>query len=145
MFSFLSTSIPKSFYTGLLSVGSSPSLYTYLGFSWPKCSTLHLALLNLIRSSWSHFFKLVQIPLDGIPSFCCTNANLGVISKLAEGALSPAVYVTDKDVEEHWSQDGSIGDSTPRWSPPGCRAMGTENLVNINISLYGRVTTKENI
>jgi len=36
-------------------------------------------------------FKLVQVPLDGIPSFCLINCttHLGVISKLVEGKLSP--------------------------------------------------------
>jgi len=39
----------------LLSVSSSPSLYSYLGLPKFKCSTLHLALLNLIRFTWAHF------------------------------------------------------------------------------------------
>jgi len=36
--------------------------------------------------------KLVQVPLDGIPSFWCVNCTtqLGVICKLAEGAFNPA-------------------------------------------------------
>jgi len=49
-------------------------------------------------------FECVQIPLDSITSLyfvICTN-QLDVISKLAEGTLNPTVYVTDKDVEEHW-------------------------------------------
>jgi len=35
------------------------------------------------------FLKLVQVPLDGIPSFWCVNCttHLGVVCKLAEGAL----------------------------------------------------------
>lgn len=54
-------------------------------------------------------FELVYLPLDEIPSFCCTSCTilLGVISKTVEGALNSTVSVTDKDVEEHWSQDGS--------------------------------------
>ena len=46
--------------------------------------------------------KFTKVPLDGIPSICCINctAQFGVISKLAEGALNPIIYVTDK---EHWS------------------------------------------
>ena len=49
----------------------------------------------------------VQVPLDVFPSLQCDNctAQLGVISKLVEGALDAIVYVTDKDVEEHQSQD----------------------------------------
>jgi len=35
-----------------------PSLYTYLGLSWPKFSTVHLALLNLIRFTWAHISSL---------------------------------------------------------------------------------------
>ena len=49
----------------------------------------------------------VQITLDGFPSFQridCT-AQLGIIRKLAEGALNAIVYVTVEDVEEHQSQD----------------------------------------
>jgi len=45
----------------------------------------------------------VQVPLGSFPSFQridCT-AQLGVICKLAEGALNAIVYVIDKDVEEH--------------------------------------------
>ena len=47
----------KSFSTGLLSV-SAPSLYSYLRWHWPKCNTLHLASLNLIRFSWVYFSSL---------------------------------------------------------------------------------------
>ena len=58
--------------------------------------------------------KPVQVPLDGILSFCCINCTtqLGVVCKLAEGELNPTVYVTDKDVEEHWSQNRPLGDTT---------------------------------
>ena len=44
-----------------------------------------------------------QVPLDGFPSFQridCT-AQLGVIRKLAKGALDAMIYVTDEDVEKH--------------------------------------------
>ena len=49
----------------------------------------------------------VQVPLDGLPSFQridCT-AQLGVICKLAEGALDAIICVIDQDAEEHRSQD----------------------------------------
>ena len=58
MSSFSCTRTPKSFSTGLLSRRSFPNLYKYLGLSRPKCSTLHLALLNLVRFSWAHFSSL---------------------------------------------------------------------------------------
>ena len=39
--------------------------------------------------------KLVQVPLDGIPSLRRVNrtTQLGVVCKLAEDALDPTVYV----------------------------------------------------
>ncbi|KAK4821037.1 hypothetical protein QYF61_012217 [Mycteria americana] len=46
--------------------------------------------------------QLVQVPLDGIPSFWrvhCTT-QLGVICKLAEGALDLAVNVIDENIEK---------------------------------------------
>jgi len=40
----------------------------------------------------------VQVPLDGFPSFQCIDCTtkLGVICKLAEGALDAIIYVTDE-------------------------------------------------
>uniref|UniRef100_A0A8B9EXI7 Adenylate kinase 4 n=1 Tax=Amazona collaria TaxID=241587 RepID=A0A8B9EXI7_9PSIT len=58
--------------------------------------------------------KRVKVPLDGIPSLQCINrtTQLGVIGKLAEGALNPTVHVTHKDVEQDRSQHRSLGDTT---------------------------------
>lgn len=41
--SYASTSTPKSFFAGLLSNNSLPSLYLCLGLSWPCCRTTQLA------------------------------------------------------------------------------------------------------
>jgi len=52
-------------------------------------------------------FKFIKVLLDSILFFyhiICTT-QLGAISKLAEGALYPIIYFTDKDVEEYESQD----------------------------------------
>jgi len=61
-----------------------------------------------------------QVPLDGFLSFQHTNrtAQLGLIHKLAEGALDAIIYVIDEDVEEHQSQDRPLRDTTCDWSPP---------------------------
>ena len=42
---------------------------------------------------------------------------LGVISKLAEGALDPTVDVINEDIKEYSSQHQSLGDTTCHWSP----------------------------
>ncbi|KAK4811013.1 LOW QUALITY PROTEIN: hypothetical protein QYF61_015717 [Mycteria americana] len=59
--------------------------------------------------------QIVQVPLDDIPSFWRVNCTtqLGVICRLAEGALDLAVYVTDENIEQHWSQYGPLRDTTP--------------------------------
>ncbi|RMC04499.1 hypothetical protein DUI87_18944 [Hirundo rustica rustica] len=55
--------------------------------------------------------KLVQVPLDGIPSFCsvtCTT-QLPVTCECTESALGPSASVTDKDSEEPKSQESPEG------------------------------------
>ena len=53
---------------------------------------------------------LVQDPLDGIPSFYCVNCTtqLGIISRLAEGALNLIIYLIGQDVKEYWSHDRGL-------------------------------------
>ncbi|KAK4818846.1 hypothetical protein QYF61_020065, partial [Mycteria americana] len=59
--------------------------------------------------------QLVQVPLDDILSFWSVNCTtqLGVICKLAEGALDLAVNVIDENTEQHWSQYGPLRHTTP--------------------------------
>jgi len=48
-------------------------LYKYLGLPQPKCSTLHLALLNLFRFSWAHFSSLSRsLWMASLPSSVLT-------------------------------------------------------------------------
>ena len=58
MLNLLSTSTPKSSFSGLLSIHSPPSLYLCLGLPQPMCRTLHLTLLNLVRFAQAHFLIL---------------------------------------------------------------------------------------
>ncbi|GAB0197909.1 cAMP-dependent protein kinase inhibitor alpha [Grus japonensis] len=48
----------------------------------------------------------VKVPLDGIPSLQRVDhtTQLGVVGKLAEGALNPTVHDADKDVKQCRSQ-----------------------------------------
>ena len=50
--------------------------------------------------------KPVWISLDGILSLrhVDNTTQLGVIHKLAEGALNPTVHSTDEDIKEHQTQ-----------------------------------------
>lgn len=60
IFSFSSTTTLRSFYTGLLSIQSSLSLYSRLGLPLPGCRMLHLALLNIMSLAWAHLSNLSQ-------------------------------------------------------------------------------------
>jgi len=65
--------------------------------------------LGLVEAQEVHMgplLELAQVPLDGILSLRRVNhtTQLGVMSKLAEGALEPAVYVTDEGIKQYLSQ-----------------------------------------
>ncbi|PKU39962.1 small glutamine-rich tetratricopeptide repeat-containing protein beta [Limosa lapponica baueri] len=67
----------------------------------------------------------VQVPLNDIPSLWCIDnpTQLGVICKLADGALNPSVYVVDKNVKQYQSQHGPLRDTTCHCSPSGLQAI----------------------
>jgi len=87
MSSSLSTRIPRSS-AALLSRSSSPTLY---GIAPSHMQHLTLGLVEVHQVPVESLFKIVQVPLDIIPSFYSINCTtqLGVISKIAEGVLSP--------------------------------------------------------
>jgi len=64
--------------------------------------------------------ELVQVPLGGIPPFLCVNytTQLGVICKLADGALDPTKSLM-KMLKQHRSQYGPLRDTTCHWHPFG--------------------------
>lgn len=91
----------------------------------------HLVFV-LVEPHYAHaapLFKPVQVPLDGIPLFCC------VISNLTEGALNP--IITDKGIKEHWSQNGIPEDTTCDRPSPRHRTTDHNTLaVTIQSTLY---------
>ena len=50
--------------------------------------------------------KPVKVPLDGIPSLQNVDGTtqLGVVRRLAEGALNPTLQVAEKGVKQLWDQ-----------------------------------------
>jgi len=75
---------------------------------------LALVLIEPHELHTGSFLKLVQVPLDGIPSLRHVDrtTQLGVICKLTEGALDSTVYVIDEDIKQYWSQNGPLKDTT---------------------------------
>ncbi|KAK4817045.1 hypothetical protein QYF61_026353 [Mycteria americana] len=74
-------------------------------------------VLGLVEPHEVHMgplLQLVQVPLDDILSFWRVNCTtqLGVICKLAEGALDPTVCVIDGDIKQRWSQYRPLRDTT---------------------------------
>ena len=82
-----------------------PSLYL-LGIALTHGQDLALGLVEPHEVHTGPPLQPAQVPPDGIPSLQRLNhtTQLGVIGKLAEGALDPTVHVTNKDVTQGWSQ-----------------------------------------
>ncbi|XP_048796179.1 uncharacterized protein LOC125691181 isoform X2 [Lagopus muta] len=92
-----STRTPRSLSAELPSSTSSPILYCCMPLFLPRCKTLHLLLLNLIRFS---FAQLSACPAlaewqHGLQPILPTSYH----HKLAEGGRYPLIKVTDEDVE----------------------------------------------
>jgi len=77
---------------------------------------LALGLVELHEVYMGPPFKPVKVPLDSIPSLQSVDrtTQLGVIGKLAEGALNPDIHVADKDVEHCQSQYGPLSNKKYR-------------------------------
>ena len=71
---------------------------------------LALGLIEPYEVHAGPLFKLLQDPLDAILSLRRVNCTtqLGVICKLAEGALNPAVYVIDENTKQNSSANVSF-------------------------------------
>ena len=84
MVNLSSTSSPRSLCTELLSSRSAPSLYWCMGLFFPRCRTLHLPLLNLIRFlsaqlsslSSSHWMAAQPSGVSTTPPSLVSSANL---------------------------------------------------------------------
>ena len=86
MLNLLSTSTPKPLSSEVLSIPSSRSLYCYRGLPQPRCRTLHVALLSLMRLTQAHSSSLSRsLWIASLPSIAinCT-IQLGVTCKLSE-------------------------------------------------------------
>ncbi|KAK4827889.1 hypothetical protein QYF61_022312 [Mycteria americana] len=92
----------------------SSNLYLCLGLPRPSLVELHEVRMRPP-------LKPVKVPLDGIPSIQRVNrtTQLGVVSKLAEGALNSTVHVTNKGVKQRRSQYRPLRNATRHWSPLG--------------------------
>ncbi|KAK4810832.1 hypothetical protein QYF61_008804 [Mycteria americana] len=72
----------------------------------------------------------VQVPLQSLPTLQKINTptQLGVICKLAEGALDPFVQIIDKDIKQNWPQHRALGDTTCDRLPTGVNSIHHHSL-----------------
>jgi len=118
---------PKSFLDGLLSRSSfSLSLYICLGLPWPKCSTLHLALMNLIRYTWAHPLSLFRsLSVASLHSILST-APLSLLS--STDSLRVQSIPLPMSLMKMLKNTGPLGGTTRHWPPPGHKAIDCSPL-----------------
>ncbi|KAK4832298.1 LOW QUALITY PROTEIN: hypothetical protein QYF61_021697 [Mycteria americana] len=102
MFS-ISSSVPQVLFHRATLDHIIPQPVLILGFALTQNPALDLVEPHEVHMS--PLLQLVQVSLDDILSFWRVNCTtqLGVICKLAEGALDLSVNVIDENIEEHWS------------------------------------------
>lgn len=99
MFYLLTTRIPSSFSSELLSSWVAPSLSWCLGLLLSWCRTLHFHLWNIMRFLSAHFSSL-SLSLWMAGQLTCTSASphhFGIISKLAANIFL-IIHITNEDV-----------------------------------------------
>ncbi|KAK4820465.1 LOW QUALITY PROTEIN: hypothetical protein QYF61_027747 [Mycteria americana] len=72
----------------------------------------------------------VQVPLQSLPLLKQINTptQLGVVCKLAEGALDPFVQIIDKDIKQNWPQHRALGNTTCDRPPTGVNSVHHNSL-----------------
>jgi len=106
MLSFTSTSKSQVLLLGAALNPFSAQAVFVLGVALAQVQDLALGLVELLEVCMGPLLKSVKIPLDGISSLQCVSCTtqLGVIGRLAEGALNLPVQVANKDVKQRWTQ-----------------------------------------
>ncbi|KAK4823520.1 hypothetical protein QYF61_003029 [Mycteria americana] len=101
-----------------------------LGIAPTHVQDLALGLVDLHEVCMGPPSKSVKVPLGGIPSLQRVNCTMqpGVVDKPAEGALSPTVHVTNKEVKQRWSQYQPLRKATCHSSPLGHQAIDRNYL-----------------
>ncbi|KAK4831314.1 hypothetical protein QYF61_016803, partial [Mycteria americana] len=103
-----------------------------LGIALTHVQDLALGLVELPEVCMGPPLKPVKVPLDGIPSLQRVDrtTQLGVIGKLAEGALNPTIHIV-KDMEQCRSQYQPLRNATHHWSPLDIKPLNTTLSVTI--------------
>ncbi|PKU41506.1 hypothetical protein llap_8184 [Limosa lapponica baueri] len=100
------------------------------GIAMSLVQDLALGLVELHAVCTGPPLKPVQVPLDVIPSLQRVNraTQLGVISKLTEGALNATIHVSNKEVKQHSSPYQPLRNTTCHWPSTGHLAIDRNPL-----------------
>jgi len=109
-----------------------------LGIAPAHVQDLALDLVEPCEVRTGPFLNPVKVPLGDIFFLQCVNCTtqLGVVGKLAEGALSPTVHVADKEVKQHGSQNSALRNPTCHWCPLGHRATDCNSFSVTQVELH---------
>ncbi|KAK4823935.1 hypothetical protein QYF61_008321 [Mycteria americana] len=129
IFRWLSTSTPRSFSTRQLS-SHFPKPVALLGVAVTQVQDLALGLVETHTIDLGPSIQPVQVPLQSLPTLQQINtpAQLGVICKLAEGALDPFVQIIDKDIKQDWPQHRALGNTACDRPPTGVNSIHHHSL-----------------
>ncbi|KAK4815335.1 hypothetical protein QYF61_000167 [Mycteria americana] len=100
------------------------------GVAVAQVQDLALGLVKPHTIGPSPSIQPVQIPLQSLPTLQQINtpAQLGVVCKLAEGALDPFVQIIDKDIKQNWPQHRALGNTACDRPPTGVNSIHHHSL-----------------
>ena len=129
MFSFSSASIPKPFYSGLLSIHSPPSLCLWFGLPWLLGRNVPLALLNFRRFAWAHLSSLPWSLWMASRSSGVLTASLSLVSSANQlRVCSIPVSMSLTNMLKQCRSEYNSWEKPHHWCPLGHWAVGHSSL-----------------
>ncbi|KAK4826520.1 hypothetical protein QYF61_010017 [Mycteria americana] len=100
------------------------------GVAVAQVQDLALGLAERHTTDLGPLTQPVQVPLQSLPPLQQINTptQLGVICKLAEGALNPFVQIIDKDIKQNWPQYRALGNTACDQPPTGVNSIHHHSL-----------------
>lgn len=92
-------------------------VYIILGFSLTQVQDLELGLIGRLEVLVGSLLKLLQVPLDGMPSFRCVNPTMVSFANLLRVHLIPMSLI--KNIKLYLSPSGPLRDTSCYWHTSG--------------------------
>ncbi|RMC09632.1 hypothetical protein DUI87_13418 [Hirundo rustica rustica] len=107
-----------------------PQLIVLQGVIEAKVQDSVLGLIKLHLIGLCPSVQPFQVSLQSPPTFQQTDtcSQLSVICKFTNERLNTFIHVNNKNIEQNWPQQRSLGDTTSGWSPTGCSTAHHHSL-----------------